>query len=435
MILPSWTSGIMLVDLDTGLENFSLRLAGQRHTPDARFALSADGRRLAAVAHVSDGGKSEIASAAWDLKTGRPLATFFRAESTADGRTDHGKVALTSDGSQMVVGIARLRNNPSEQTLELTAIELAIGSTGAKATYLLGQFGTGLATLVALADGADARTVLVPGYNGKVGVWDVPSGQMARTLDVAVRPADSALLRCSPDGRLVAAAVGSKLTVLEWATGGVRFAWDLPGPAQSLAVIPDGTTLAVSMSDTTILLYDLTGAALPRPWKQSPGDPAKLWDKLATATAADGWAAIRELAARPSVAVPLVKEKIKPAAAKSHPTPAEIAKLITDLDAPAFATREEAGKRLRELGLAVEPEVRKALRETTSAEVRQRLEKIAEGLTRPPAVNLAEVRAVEVLERIGTGEAKAYLVVLAGGDPAAALTRDAKAAAGRIQGK
>jgi hypothetical protein len=109
-----------------------------------------------------------------------------------------------------------------------------------------------------------------------------------------------------------------------------------------------------------------------------------------------------------------------------------------------FTDREAAGKTLRDFGPIVEAAVRTALRETASAEVRQRLEKIAESLNKPVPVNVVEVRAVELLEWIGSGRgspatsrptreaAKEYLAVLAGGEPTAPLTRDAAAALKRL---
>jgi hypothetical protein len=119
------------------------------------------------------------------------------------------------------------------------------------------------------------------------------------------------------------------------------------------------------------------------------------------------------------------------------------AALIARLGAPAFADREAAERALRDLGPAAEPAVRAALRETSSAEARQRLEAIARGLSKPPGTNRGEVRAVEILERIARGQgpgsevgraAKAYLVPLAGGEPTAALTRDAARAVIRLGG-
>ena len=104
--------------------------------------------------------------------------------------------------------------------------------------------------------------------------------------------------------------------MIEWATGTPRFEWPAGGVVQAAEFSPDGTTLAVGWHDTSVLFFDVTGAADPKPWEQSPTDPPKLGAKVASAAGADGWAAVRELIARPAVAVPLLKEKVKPAAAR-----------------------------------------------------------------------------------------------------------------------
>src|SRR5262249_34935981 len=157
---------------------------------------------------------------------------------------------------------------------------------------------------------------------------------------------------------------------------------------------PDGTTLAVGGTDTTITLYDVSGAGLPEPWTKKPTSPARLWENFEKGNGTDGWAALRELASNPEPAVRSVKEKVK-LTVRLRLTPAEVAKLIAQLDAPAFAEREAAGRTLRAYGRSIEPAVRKVLRETASAEARERLEKLVEGLNKPPAINVLEVRAVE----------------------------------------
>ena len=50
----------------------------------------------------------------------------------------------------------------------------------------------------------------------------------------------------------------------------------------------------------------------------------------------------------------------------------------------------------------------------------------------PPSELLRQVRAIEVLELIGTPDAKLLLRSLAGGAPEARLTREAKAAMERL---
>jgi HEAT repeat protein len=109
-------------------------------------------------------------------------------------------------------------------------------------------------------------------------------------------------------------------------------------------------------------------------------------------------------------------------------TPA-LDKLLTDLGSDRFATREEATRALERLGPEAEAELRKALEAKPSAEVRLRIER---HLDRLQTDESRHVRAVAVLEKVGTPEARQQLRRLADGAPPARLTREAKAALERL---
>jgi hypothetical protein len=110
---------------------------------------------------------------------------------------------------------------------------------------------------------------------------------------------------------------------------------------------------------------------------------------------------------------------------------ARISELIRDLNADDFDRREAASKKLAELGTQAEAPLRKALEETTSEEMRSRIKDLLKPLdvwivTDPDT--LRALRAIWVLERIGTPEARAILEDLAKGAPEVRQTQEAKAA-------
>jgi hypothetical protein len=112
--------------------------------------------------------------------------------------------------------------------------------------------------------------------------------------------------------------------------------------------------------------------------------------------------------------------------------------LIARLDAPAFADREAAVKELGGLGDAALPDLRRALAGSPSIEQRQRLERLlaaADARFSESGDRLRAVRAVGVLEWIGTPEVRALLTELAAGEDRARLTREARAAAERLRGR
>src|SRR5262249_604692 len=149
---------------------------------------------------------------------------------------------------------------------------------------------------------------------------------------------------------------------------------------------------------------------------------------------ARAYRAIRVLAAAPEPTVSLLQKQLQPAAA---PDPKQLARLIGALDADEFAVREKAMRTLENLGTSARPALRKALDGKPSAEARQRVERLLE---RPDTLaltagELGTWRGIEVLEHIGTPEARRVLEKLAAGDAGAQSSDGAKAALQRLAGR
>ena len=106
-----------------------------------------------------------------------------------------------------------------------------------------------------------------------------------------------------------------------------------------------------------------------------------------------------------------------------------MARLLANLDSAEFAVRESATRELEKLGETALPGLHKALANQPSLEVRRRIEQI---LTRLPTIDVRLLRAVEVLEHIGSREARHVLQALADGMPGVRLTEEAKASLKRV---
>ncbi len=118
------------------------------------------------------------------------------------------------------------------------------------------------------------------------------------------------------------------------------------------------------------------------------------------------------MAAAPAQALPLIKERFR--AAAKPPTPERLVRLIADLDADAFKVRERAMRELSEAGPDAADALRKVLANDPSTETRQRIEALLNRLNKGGAPErLRGLRAIEVLERIGTPQAKNVLRELA----------------------
>jgi hypothetical protein len=143
------------------------------------------------------------------------------------------------------------------------------------------------------------------------------------------------------------------------------------------------------------------------------------------------WQGITAMTQAPQLAVPFLKERLKPV---PRPDPKRIEQCLADLDSGNFKTREKAMQELEGLGDMALPALDKKLAEKTlSVEARRRMETLAQ---RPRTVltgeELRSLRAVEVLEGIGTPEARAVLTNLARGGEGAVLTEQARRALARL---
>jgi hypothetical protein len=258
-----------------------------------------------------------------------------------------------------------------------------------------------------------------------VRVWELASRQ--EVLALAAGP-DSAWVAFSADHRRLAL-VGPDRDVLLWDLRRGREVRRFRGfdcGVSSLAFSPDGSRLVSGLEDSTLLVWDAT---LPKAAEAGPPDAGAL-DRAWADLAGDGkkaFAARGALAGWPAETVAFLKERVKPVRSAD---PALVRRLIADLDSETFAAREKARARLEELGEQASSALVEALGRKPSLEARRRLEALLarqRGVLRDPET-LRAVRAVAVLEDIGTPEARAVLKTLAGGVEAARQTREAKTA-------
>jgi hypothetical protein len=124
-------------------------------------------------------------------------------------------------------------------------------------------------------------------------------------------------------------------------------------------------------------------------------------------------------------------------AAKAPVDGQRIDRLLRDLDSDTFAVREGAFRELEGLGAWAAPRLREALQGKPSPEFRRRAAELIrrheEREERGPDPGLLrDLRAVEVLEGVGTAEAREVLQVLARGAPESRLTQEARASLQRL---
>jgi hypothetical protein len=197
----------------------------------------------------------------------------------------------------------------------------------------------------------------------------------------------------------------------------------------SLAIAPDGRTLASGSIDVTAVLWDLTGGQARAKHTLSAADLARLWDDLKGADAAAAYRSHWKLTAAAEQAVPLLAQRLRPAAT---PDPKRLAALVGDLADKRFRERARASEELLKLEELAEPALRAALR-GAGLDVRRRIEQLLKKVEQPSPERLRQLRAVEVLEHTATPAAHVLLRELAKGAPDASLSHAAHEACRRLE--
>jgi hypothetical protein len=256
----------------------------------------------------------------------------------------------------------------------------------------------------------DGRSLLL--FDNELRIYEVASGQ--ERVQLSQGAGGVLALAWSPDGRLVARGnQDGSVQVFVAATGKEIAKWEgRQGTVGSLAFSPDGRLLASGGGNGTILIWQVPAGEAPVE-TLSETRKAALWTDLIDADAGRGYRAVAALADAPGPTLALLKERLKARAAP--PDPQRLEKLVAALDSDSFAEREKAAVELAEAGAAAEGVLRKALDKEVPTEVRLRVQELLNRIGRNGVIpeRLRAVRAVEVLERIGTPAARQLLAELA----------------------
>ena len=297
-----------------------------------------------------------------------------------------------------------------------------------------------------LAFSTDSR--LLASWNaldGIIRLWDVETVRERLQL-----PANrlASYFSWSPDSRLLAISQTKRLLdpvgrplpqsddsiqLLELATLGVRR--ELKGHAgavRAMAFSPDGKMLASGSADTTLLIWDLATPLRDMAKSLEPTQIEKCWQDLASSDAATAFASLCDLAAAPKQSVAWVRDKLKPTFAAD---PNHVAKLLLQLESDQFKARQQAVTEMLQIGEQLLPAIDKALAANPALESRLRLQDLRTRLTSftLQGERLQAFRAVELLERIGSADARQLLRTFADGAPRAMLTSAAQEALARMQ--
>jgi RNA polymerase sigma factor (sigma-70 family) len=460
LVAGTYRSVLHLWDIETGKLVRQMKGHPRSVYPSA---YSPDGQRVAS-------GSRDGTARVWDVATGKELRTFLGYdEANKKGDVWVYALSFSPDGHRLAGGCmdglvriwdldsgAELARCKTTNLVPVWGVAFApdgktLASCGRNQAVHLWDAASGMLQKVmgepglyeSIAFSPDGQLVATSLRGRGVVLFDMASGMTLRTLkehaNAAFRVslfADGRTLAFSPNGRTVASGSWQVVQLWEVATGKERFAFPAHrGEVTSVQFFPDGRRLATASPDTTIAVWDLPTCVLASDvgaGKSTEQQLEKLWTELAGEDAAASYRALWALSRVPEKVLPLLRQRLKPAVL---PKGEQFERLLADLDDNDFSIREKASAELAKSGDAAEPALKAALKNKVSLEVKLRVEELLAKMRTWSRQRVQEARALEVLENLGTAEARDLLRELSQGTAGMWLTEEAKAVLKRAREK
>jgi WD40 repeat protein len=310
------------------------------------LAFSPDGKLLAAVTGEP---KQRGQVILWDVATRRPRWVHLEANGVP-------AAAFAPDGRALAIAVY-------DKTAKLLDVQ-----TGAVQRTLTGH----AKEIRGVAFAPDGKTLATASWDRTVRLWNLPAGTVLRTLEGHGQRVYE--VRFSPDGRTLAAVGDQAVSLWDVGTGQRRSLKGEHGSVvRGVGYSPDGRFLATACWDGYTRIWDAATDTLRLAINTNSSERA-VFSPDGRLLAVCGLASFVQLF---------------PVALESGGRDAErVAGLVARLDDDDYKVRVAATEHLRKEGLRAEPALRRAVKESKSAELRIRARRILGELLSQPAVML-----------------------------------------------
>jgi hypothetical protein len=344
-------------------------------------------------------------------------------------------LVFSADGGALAFLVPSFDPEKDEFFLPRMSVRLSAIEAGAVRQVPLSTSG-----LVAFALAPDGKTLASITEDRKKGknvltVWEIATGKPRSQSWALADPQDEfgpSLLAFAPDGRLLVSAIRGR-TFQVWdpiSTQEMAKFTGHEGPLHALAFAEDGRRVLTGSEDTTALSWDLTKVreSLSRePLKLSDEELQARWRHLLNTEGREVATALADLTQARAVNF-IQKNLVIP-----KPDEERIARLIAELNDKSFKVRQAAAAELEKLGEDAEPALRRTLPKAPPLEVVRRAEAVLAVLALgKKGESLRQWRALELLERIGTAEARAALRQVAQSEADTLLRTEARRVLARL---